>query len=213
MITFKQSQAMLLIVLLGLSSASCKNTDNADIAKNDDNTVTAENMSDYEIEEDMMMPARSDKEDSRGFIVRIGEQSPNFTTDLTDGRKVSLADLKGKVVMLQFTASWCTVCRHEMPFIEKEIWQKHKSNKDFVLIGVGLDEPMPILKELAKDTGISYPLGLDLGGKTFNKFARGGVTRNVILDKNGKIVFLTRLFERKEFDEMKSVIDGLLANS
>ena len=44
--------------------------------------------------------------------------------------------------MLQFTASWCGVCRKEMPFIEKDIWLKHKSNPDFMLIGIDRDEPL-----------------------------------------------------------------------
>ena len=44
--------------------------------------------------------------------------------------------------MLQFTASWCGVCRKEMPFIEKDIWQKHKSDPDFMLMGIDRDEPL-----------------------------------------------------------------------
>ena len=48
--------------------------------------------------------------DSTGYIVRVGEMAPNFTITLTDGKKVTLSELRGKVVMLQFTASWCGVC-------------------------------------------------------------------------------------------------------
>ncbi len=153
------------------------------------------------------------QDDSRGFTVKIGDPLPSFSIELDDGRKLKPEDFKGKVVMLQFTASWCGVCIHEMPFIEKEIWQKHKNNKDFMLIGVDIDEPLDVVKELAQDTGISYPLGLDPGSKIFELFTEeyAGVTRNVIIDKTGKIVFLTRLFERKEFNQMKAVIDKLLS--
>ncbi|HYQ59173.1 MAG TPA: TlpA disulfide reductase family protein, partial [Draconibacterium sp.] len=69
-----------------------------------------------------------------GYIVKIGQQMPDIEMELTNGTKVSTADLEGKVTMLQFTASWCSVCRKEMPHIEKDIWQKHKDNSDFVLI-------------------------------------------------------------------------------
>ena len=68
-----------------------------------------------------------------GYIVKIGQQMPESEFELTDGRKISSADLKGKVVMLQFTASWCGVCRKEMPHIESKIWQKHKNNPHFAL--------------------------------------------------------------------------------
>lgn len=76
-----------------------------------------------------------DTADSRGYIVKEGDMAPDFKATLTDGTTVSLSALRGKVVMLQFTASWCGVCRKEMPFIERDIWLKHKDNKDFVLIG------------------------------------------------------------------------------
>jgi|GEM_PF-6783171 len=54
-----------------------------------------------------------------GYIVKIGQQMPDIEMKLTDGTIVTTASLKGKVVMLQFTASWCGVCRREMPHIEK----------------------------------------------------------------------------------------------
>lgn len=150
-----------------------------------------------------------------GYIVKIGQQMPDIEMTLTDGTKVTTADLKGKVVMLQFTASWCGVCRREMPHIEKEIWQKHKNNNNFALIGIDMDEPLETVKKFAADMKITYPLALDPGGEIFYTFAAkgAGVTRNVIIDRSGKIVYMTRLFKEEEFNEMKEVIDSLLLTS
>lgn len=141
-----------------------------------------------------------------GYIVKIGQQAPDFTAMTTDGKTVRLSDLKSKVVMLQFTASWCSVCRREMPHIEKEIWKKHKDNPDFALLGIDLDEPVETVKKFAEQIPVSYPLLLDPEGRIFYSYAEkgAGVTRNVIIDKTGKIVFLTRLFKEKEFNELKN---------
>ena len=147
-----------------------------------------------------------------GYIVQPGQQLPEIEFVLTNGKTIKTSDLKGKVVMLQFTASWCSVCRKEMPHIENEIWQKHKNNKKFALYGIDLDEPLDKVKKFAEDIKITYPLALDPGGKIFYTFAapKAGVTRNVIIDKNGKIVYLTRLYNEQEFNEMKQVIELLL---
>lgn len=151
------------------------------------------------------------KEDDRGYIVKVGDIAPNFTAKLENEKTFDLSQHRGKTVMIQFTASWCGVCRKEMPFIEKEIWQELK-DKNFVLVGIDRDEPLEKLKQLAEQTGISYPLALDPDADIFGLYAdkRAGVTRNVIIDENGKIVYLTRLFNRKEFDEMKEVIFELV---
>ncbi len=147
-----------------------------------------------------------------GYIVKIGDNVPEFSTTLINGKTFSNADFKGKVVMLQFTASWCSVCRKEMPFIERDIWQKNKNNKNFVLVGVDLDEPLEKVSTFQKDIKVTYPMALDPGGKIFGLIAekKAGVTRNIILDKTGKIVYLTRLYKEDEFAEMVKVIEMLL---
>jgi peroxiredoxin len=152
------------------------------------------------------------KADKRGFVVKVGDMAPDFTVNYADGRKsVKLSDLRGKVVMLQFTASWCSVCRKEMPHIEKEIWKVFK-DKDFALLGVDRGEKQEVVNKFAKKMKVTYPLILDEESEIFQLYAdkRSGVTRNVIIDKSGKIVFLTRLFERNEFDAMIDKIKELL---
>ena len=59
--------------------------------------------------------------DDRGYLVKTGDMAPDIEIRYTDGTIKKLSDFRGKVVMLQFTASWCGVCRKEMPFIEKDI--------------------------------------------------------------------------------------------
>jgi peroxiredoxin len=147
-----------------------------------------------------------------GYIVKIGQQVPEFTFTTSEGKTVKTSDLKGKVVMFQFTASWCSVCRKEMPHIEADIWKKYKDNPNFALYGIDLDEPVEKVKEFAKQIPVTYPLALDPKGGIFYQFAeqKAGVTRNVIVDKTGKIVYMTRLYKEEEFAEMKKVIADLL---
>ena len=150
--------------------------------------------------------------DSVGYIIRVGQKVPDITWTETNGKTVNINDLRGKVVMLQFTASWCGVCRKEMPFIERDIWQKHKGNNDFYLVGIDRDEPLETVKKFAQQTGITYPLALDPGADLFAKFAlrKSGITRNVLVDRDGTIIMTTRLYNEDEFSRLAKKIDSLL---
>jgi len=148
-----------------------------------------------------------------GYLVKVGDKAPDFMINEAGGKSYNLSSLKGKVVMLQFTASWCSVCRTEMPFIEKDIWQAKKAS-GLVVIGIDRDEPVDKVLQFKKDIKVSYPLALDPGADIFGLFAEkeAGVTRNVIIDRSGKIIFLTRLFDKDEFDQMKKTIFSELAS-
>lgn len=155
--------------------------------------------------------ASCQQKDDRDYIVKVGDIAPDFTAITTQGDTFKLSDNRGKLVMLQFTASWCGVCRKEMPHIENEIWQILK-DKEFVLVGIDRDEPLETIVEYASKVGVTYPMALDPGGEIFALYAKkgSGITRNVIVDQNGKIVCLTRLYNEEEFNNMKELIFKLV---
>jgi len=94
-----------------------------------------------------------------------------------------------------------------MPHLEKKVWQQFK-NEDFILIAVDLKETPDKIKKFIQQTEITYPVAIDVDGLLFESFTikNAGVTRNIVLDKNGKIIYLTRLYNEKEFNKMVDVI-------
>ena len=147
------------------------------------------------------------------YLVKVGDMAPDFSLPMTDGSTFTLSEQRGKVVMLQFTASWCGVCRREMPHIESEIWQRHKDNANFVLVGVDREETKEVVDAYTQKVGTTYPMALDTAANAFASYAlrQSGITRNVLIDRNGKIVKLTRLYNEAEFSGLVQAIDSLLA--
>jgi peroxiredoxin len=146
------------------------------------------------------------------YIVKVGDTAPDFTLPATDGSTFTLSSQRGKVVMLQFTASWCGICRKEMPHIEQQIWQRHKNNENFILVGVDREETKEEVEAYTKKIGTTYPMLLDTAATAFSSYAlrQSGITRNVLIDRDGKIVKLTRRFQEDEFNELVQCIDSLL---
>ena len=146
------------------------------------------------------------------YLVKVGDMAPDFTLMNTDGTEFTLSSQRGKVVMLQFTASWCGICRGEMPHIESRIWQPHKDDADFVLVGVDREETREVVEEYTAKLGTTYPMLLDEKGDVFAQYAlrKSGITRNVLIDRDGRIVKLTRRFVEEEFEDLVATIDSLL---
>lgn len=147
------------------------------------------------------------------YLVKVGDVAPDFALPMTDGSTFKLSDHRGKVVMLQFTASWCGVCRKEMPHIESQIWQRHKENADFVLVGVDREETKDVVDVYTQKVGTTYPMALDTAANVFASYAlrQSGITRNVLINRDGTIVKLTRLYNEDEFSSLVQSIDSLLA--
>lgn len=185
-------------VLAAMTAVSCGSNKNSS-AKSEDKSAEA--------------TATAVQADERGYIVKVGDQVPDFDLQMMDGTTLNIKELQGKVVMLQFTASWCSVCRKEMPHIESEIWQKLKDNPEFALYGIDLKETPEVTADFAKAIPVTYPLTLDPDGERFALFCDkgAGVTRNIILDRTGKIIMLTRLYDEAEFASMVKLINEELA--
>ena len=154
--------------------------------------------------------AQTPNPDSRGYIVEVGDAVPPFALTDLEGNRYSSTSLLGSTYILQFTASWCGVCRVEMPHLESDVWQAFK-DRPFTLLGVDLDEPEDKVASFAQKMKVTYPMCPDENGTLFYSIAapKAGVTRNVVVDKEGKIAMLTRLFDKTEFAEMIELVNEL----
>ena len=189
----------LLLITTLVTTAACHNT-SSNTTTNEANNSTTTSKGDTIVYE-------------HEYIVKVGDIAPDFSLPMTDGTTFTLSEQRGKVVMLQFTASWCGICRKEMPHIESEIWQRHKDDADFILVGVDREEPKEKVEEYTQKLGTTYPMVLDTAANAFSSYAlrQSGITRNVLIDRDGKIVKLTRRFEETEFKDLVQTIDSLLA--
>ena len=147
------------------------------------------------------------------YIVKVGDIAPDFTLQMTDGSTFTLSEHRGKVVMLQFTAGCCGICRNEMPHIERDIWQPHKDNSDFVLVGIDREETLEEILPFIEQVGTTYPIAMDTNADVFAQYAlrNSGITRNILIDRDGKIVMLTRKFKQDEFAALVEKINAMLA--
>ena len=146
------------------------------------------------------------------YIVKVGDVAPDFTLQMTDGTTFTLSEHRGKVVMLQFTAGWCGICRNEMPHIERDIWLRHKENPEFVLVGIDREEAKEDILPFIEAVGTTYPIAMDTNADVFASYAlrNSGITRNILIDRDGKIVMLTRKFKEEEFAALVKKIDEML---
>ena len=118
-------------------------------------------------------------------LVKAGDKAPDFTVEMFDGTKTSLAELKGKVVLLNFWATWCPPCRSEMPELNT-FAQKHKEKVQFY--GVNLQEEGDKVQGFLKDNGYTMPVLLDQEGKAATLYKVRVIPTTVILDEKGNIL-------------------------
>ena len=143
-------------------------------------------------------------------MAKEGEKAPDFTFQTKDGKIQKLSDLKGKVVWINFFATWCPPCRQELPHLQKEVYDKYKDNKNFVLLIFGREHTWDDINKFKTEQKYTMPFFPDPERKIFSVYAKQNIPRNFIIDKNGKIVMSTTGFTEKEFENIKSKVAELL---
>lgn len=117
----------------------------------------------------------------------IGRPAPAFAVTLTDGREVALADLRGKVVFLNFWASWCPPCRAEARDLEAA-WQRHRG-EDVVFLGVNMQDREEAAREFLREFGVTYPNALGGGNRVAIAYGVWGIPETFFLDREGRITY------------------------
>ena len=139
-------------------------------------------------------------------IVKDGQKAPNFEVQMFDGSTVKLADLKGKVVLLNFWATWCPPCRAELARVEKDIIEKFKG-EPFVFIPVSRGEKRETVAAFREKMGYTFPMGLDTDGRVYAEYAQTYIPRNFLIGKDGKVVKASVGYDEAEFAELIKLIE------
>ena len=142
-------------------------------------------------------------------LVKEGQKAPAFEVEMFDGSTVKLADLKGKVVLLNFWATWCPPCRAELARVEKDIIEKFKG-QEFVFLPVSRGEKKETVAAFREKMGYSFPMGLDTDSRVYKKYAETYIPRNFLIDKNGKVVKASVGYSEEEFAELVKLIEKQL---
>lgn len=149
-------------------------------------------------------------EEAAATLTKVGQQVPAFDFKLNKTQTASIQNYKGKIVMLNFFATWCPPCRQEFPRVQKEIWEKYKDNPKFMLFAFGREEGWDKVLPFKESNKYTFNILPDEGRKIFSLFATQYIPRNVILDETGKIIYQSISYTEEEFNKMVVLLDERL---
>lgn len=127
--------------------------------------------------------------------------APDFTLPTLDGGSITLSDYQGKLVFINFWATWCIPCRDEMPSMQT-LWERYK-DQDFVILGVAADHNTKQVAEFVEEFDLSFPILLDTDGKVRNTYEVVGLPMTYFIGQDGKIS--GRLLSAYDWSEPDSV--------
>lgn len=148
-------------------------------------------------------------EEEAATLVQVGDKAPDFTVGMFDGSRVALSDLRGKVVLLNFWATWCPPCREELARVQSDVIDRF-AGRDFIFLPVSRGEARSTVGSFRSQKGYEFPMGLDSTQSVYGLYASNFIPRNFLIDKEGNIVKLTIGYEPEEFDALIADIEKTL---
>lgn len=145
-----------------------------------------------------------------GTLNKVGDKAPAFKASTIDGQLIDTQELKGKVIWVNFFATWCPPCKKELPVLQENVYKKYMDNKDFVLVVLGREHNIEELKEFAAQWEYDLPFAPDIERKIFAQYAKISIPRNVIIDKEGNISLQSIGYTEEEFAEIEEHVANLL---
>ena len=152
----------------------------------------------------------SNAQEGDGTINKVGDKAPDFVCSTIDGKTIDTNELKGKVIMINFFATWCPPCKKELPVLQKNIAEKYAENKDFVLVVLGREHNMEEMEKYAGETGLKLPFAPDVERKIYSLYANNTIPRNVIIDKKGNISYQAIGYSEEDFKKIEDHVASLL---
>ena len=139
-------------------------------------------------------------------IAKQGTVAPDFVVEMFDGEQIRLSELRGKVVLVNFWATWCPPCREELTRVQKDIIDRF-AGKDFVFIPISRGEEKQTVAAFRKRMGYTFPMGLDPDQKIFRRYATNYIPRNFLIDRDGNVALVSIGYDKREFAHLIETIE------
>ena len=143
-------------------------------------------------------------------LVKVGDPAPDFTVALFDGSQLKLSELRGKVVLLNFWATWCPPCRQELTRVQKDLIDRF-AGRDFLFLPVSRGEKRSDVAAFREKTEYDFPMGLDSTRTIYDRYATNFIPRNSLIDRDGTVVAATIGYSPEEFDKLIATIERTLS--
>ena len=137
----------------------------------------------------ILMPIISaeDHANHPGTLTHVGESAPDFELTSIEGTPFRTVDLRGKVIVLNFFATWCGPCQMELPHLQA-VWDEFRNDDDFRMLVVGREESEDSVRAFQQKHGFTFPLAADPENSVYNKFASQYIPRTYLVSRQGTIV-------------------------
>jgi len=139
--------------------------------------------------------------------VEVGDVAPPLRAQDADGRWHHLPELRGKVVYVDFWASWCAPCRKSMPMLDR---LQHQWSEDLVVVGVNVDAKRGDALGFLKSTPVTFPILFDPRGEWAERFAAPGMPSGYLIDRAGVVRLVKIGYKSGELSELESTIKSVL---
>lgn len=143
-------------------------------------------------------------------IIKVGNTMPEFTIISDNGKEFKSSALKGKVILINFFATWCPPCQKELAQVQEKLWPRFKDNSNFVMLTIGREHTDADLVTYNEKKGFTFPLYPDKSRAIFDSFAKSLIPRCYLIGKDGKVVMATTGFKEEEFDALMGKIQKLV---
>lgn len=138
-------------------------------------------------------------------IITKGQSLPSFSLQMQNG-SFNSSELKGKVTLVTFFATWCGPCRAELPEIQAQIWNIHKNNPDFRLLIIGRQHTADEVNAFKQQNKFGMPFYADPDRSVYNLFAKQYIPRCYLANRDGKIIFTSQGFNKSDFEELVKLV-------